>query len=178
MSNLPTRQETIDLMEQYIETEALRNHCRMVAAAAEAYAKVLGEDQELWFATGLLHDLDWEKYPDEHPKKAVNDLLADYPEELRHAVSAHAPQITTVKPESLLDRYLFACDEICGLMNAVSLMRPGRFSDMKVKSVKKKLKDKSFAANVGRSDIEEGMKLINKEAPDHIQFLIEVFREW
>ena len=178
MTNLPSREKTIALMEEYIKTEALRNHCQMVAAAMEAYAKELGEDQELWFSAGLLHDLDWEKYPDQHPKKATTDLLNDYPEQLKQAVAAHAPQITGVKPESLLDCYLFACDEICGLMNAAALIRPGRFSDMKYKSIKKKLKDKSFAANVSRSDIEEGMKHINKDAPEHIQFLIEVFREW
>jgi len=178
MSNLPIRQASVKLMEEYIENEALRNHCRMVAAATEAYAQELGEDVELWYAAGLLHDLDWEKYPDEHPKKAIADLLNDYPEELRQAVAAHAPGITGKQPATLLERYLFACDEICGLMNAVALMRPGRFSDMKYKSVKKKFKDKSFAANVSRSDIEEGIKLINKSAQEHIEFLINVFREW
>lgn len=178
MPKLPARERAEALMEKYIENEALRRHSRMVAVATEAYAKALGEDQELWYQAGLLHDLDWEKYPDEHPKRAVSELLVDYPQELRDAVEAHAPGITGKEPETLLERYLFACDEISGLMNAVSLMRPNGFSDMKVKSVKKKIKDKSFAANVSRDDIRRGFELIEKEAAEHIQFLIDVFKNF
>ena len=175
---LPKRQDSIKLMEQYIQDPALRNHCLMVAQAMEGYAQQLDQDVELWFAAGLLHDLDWEQFPDQHPQKALDDLLDDYPDQLKQAVAAHAPQRTQVQAESLLDRYLFACDEICGLMNAIALVRPNRFSDMKVKSINKKLKDKAFAANVSRKDIKQGLQLINKEAAEHFQFLIEVFRNW
>lgn len=178
MSNLPAKSASIALMEQYIKDPSLRNHCQMVAAAMAAYAQALGEDEELWFATGLLHDLDWEMYPDEHPKRAVAELLNDYPAELKQAALAHAPGITGIQPETLMERYLFACDEICGLMNAAALMRPGRFSDMAVKSVKKKIKDKSFAANVSRDDINLGFELINQTPELHIEFLINVFRGW
>jgi len=178
VKDLPSREEAEALLEKYIENEALRRHCRMVATAMEAYAKALDQDAELWYQTGLLHDLDWEKYPDEHPNRAISELLNDYPQVLKDAVAAHAPARTGKEAETLLDRYLFACDELSGLMNAVSLMRPNGFSDMKVKSVKKKIKDKSFAANVSRDDINKGFELIEKEVEDHVQFLIDVFKNF
>lgn len=170
------RKEVETLLEKYIENDALRHHCRMVAKALEAYAKVLDQDAELWYATGLLHDLDWEKYLDDHPNFAVKNILVDYPEEMKQAILAHAPARTSVEASSLLDKYLFACDELSGLMHAVSLMRPNGFADMQVKSVKKKIKDKSFAANVSREDIARGFELIGKNPEEHIQFLIEVFK--
>jgi putative nucleotidyltransferase with HDIG domain len=172
------RASALTLMRKYISDEMLRHHSLMVAEAMAAYANNLKEDVELWYITGLLHDLDWQKYPNEHPFKAVNDWLKDYPNELRQAILAHAPGITKMQPEKPIDRYLFACDEICGLMNAVALMRPNRFVDMKVKSVTKKIKDKSFAANVSREDIKQGFLLINKTPAEHIEFLINVFRSW
>lgn len=178
MSNtLPSRQESQQLLEQYIENPGLLHHSKMVAQAMEAYSKQLDKDSELWYQTGLLHDLDWEKYPDEHPNKAVNEILVDYPAKLIEAIKAHAPQRTSKQPETVLERYLFACDELAGLMHAVSLMRPGGFSDMKYKSVKKKLKDKRFAANASREDITRGFELIGKEPKEHVEFLIEVFKK-
>lgn len=173
---LPTRQASQDLLKQYVKNEALVHHCEMVAAAMEAYAKVLNEDSELWYQAGLLHDLDWEMYPDEHPNKAVKDILTEYPEELKIAILAHGPDRTGKQPETLIERYLFASDELSGIMHAVSLMRPNRFNDMEVKSVKKKLKDKHFAANVSRDDINRGFELIGKTPEEHIGFLIEVFK--
>ncbi len=178
MSNLPTKKQSQTLLDKYIKNESLKLHCQMVALAMAAYAKELNEDIDLWYQTGLLHDLDWEKYPDEHPKKAVNDILMDYPAELLDAILAHAPHITGKQPKTKLENYLFACDELTGLMYAISLMRPNGFSDMKYKSVKKKLKDKSFAANVSREDIKKGFELIEKEPKEHIEFLIEVFKQY
>lgn len=175
--SLPSRETSHQLLDKYIHNAALSHHCHMVAAAMEAYASKLGEDVELWYATGLLHDLDWEQFPDEHPRKAVAEFFADYPAEMKQAILAHAPSLTGVKADSLLDRYLFACDELSGLMHAVSLMRPNGFADMQVKSVKKKIKDKSFASNVSREDIAMGFELIDKESEEHIQFLIEVFQQ-
>lgn len=174
--SLPPREQSEALLDQYVKNDKLAHHCRMVATALEAYAKVLGEDAELWYQTGLLHDLDWEAFPDEHPNKAVAEFLTEYPAELRQAILAHAPERTNTVAETLLDKYLFACDELSGLMHAASLMRPTRFTDMEVKSVKKKLKDKSFAANVSREDIENGMTMIGKNPDDHIAFLINVFQ--
>lgn len=172
---LPSRKLAEDLLAKFIKNDNLKHHCHMVAKAMESYAKHLGEDAELWYQAGLLHDLDWEKYPDEHPNYALANLLSDYPEELKQAVASHAPGRTGVEPNSTLDRYLFACDELSGFMHAASLMRPNGFSDMKPKSIKKKLKDVSFAKNVSREDIYHGVELINSSLDDHISFLIEVF---
>jgi len=179
---MKSREESGQLLRQYIENENLRHHCRMVAAAMEAYARKLKKDEdeiERWWAAGLLHDLDWEKYPDEHPAKAVKEILprAGYPDEVISAIETHAPERTGRHPETEIERYLFACDELSGFMNAVSLVRPNGFSDMKVKSVRKKLKDKRFAAEVPREDIQKGAELIGSELSDHIAFLIGVFRE-
>jgi len=173
---LPSREESEKLLKQYVHNPALLHHCYMVAQAMQAYASTLGEDQELWYQAGLLHDLDWEMYPDEHPHKAVNELLNSYPSVLIAAITAHAPGRTGKQPNTLIEKYLFACDEISGLMHAVSLMRPNGFADMEVKSVKKKMKDKSFAANVSREDIQQGFELIGKTPEEHIGFLIKVFQ--
>jgi lysyl-tRNA synthetase class 2 len=174
---LPSRTDSQKLLDQYIKNAALMRHSQMVGQAMEAYAKVLGEDQELWYQAGLLHDLDWEMYPDEHPNKAVAEIIHEYPEALKDAILAHGPDRTGKHPETLIERYLFACDELSGFLNAVSLMRPNKFEGMEVKSVKKKLKDKSFAANVSRTDIEQGFELIGKTPEEHIGFLIEVFQK-
>ncbi|MFD2532294.1 HD domain-containing protein [Gracilimonas halophila] len=176
-----TREQSINLLKTYIESESLLNHSMMVAQAMEAYARHLekGEAEiEEWWTAGLLHDLDWEKYPDEHPNKAVNEILPEkgFSIKIIEAIKAHAPERTGKEPESEIERYLFACDELSGFMNAVSLMRPNKFEDMKVKSVTKKLKDSKFAANVPREDIRKGARLIGKELQDHISFLIEVYR--
>jgi lysyl-tRNA synthetase, class II len=174
---LPPRKDAEKLLEAYIHDKALRNHCYMVANALQAYAQTLGEDEELWYQTGLLHDLDWEQFPDEHPNKAINEILTDYPEILLKAIATHAPERTGQSPQTLLEKYLFACDEISGFINAVSLLRPDGYKDMKPKSIKKKLKTKQFAANVKREDIEEGLKLIDKSADEHFEFLIKVFQK-
>lgn len=173
--SLPSREESEKLLKELIKNENLLHHCFMVAEAMEAYAQKLGEDAELWYQAGLLHDLDWEKYPDEHPNYAIKNLFTDYPEELKQAVASHAPQRTGVSASNLMDKYLFAIDELAGFLNAYSLMRPEGFKGMKAKSVAKKLKDKGFAANVARQDIYDGFELIGKDAREHIEFLIGVF---
>ncbi len=174
------REKSLKLLNAYVEGESLNQHCIMVAMAMEAYAKQLGKKEEEvneWWTAGLLHDLDWEKYPDEHPRKAVNEILPElgYSELVINAIKAHAPERTGKEPETEIECYLFACDELSGFMKAVSLMRPTGFDGMKVKSVTKKLKTVNFAANVPREDIEKGVKLIKKELNEHIQFLIGVF---
>jgi putative nucleotidyltransferase with HDIG domain len=179
---MKSRVESMSLLNRYIENEKLRHHCRMTAAAMEAYAYKWNrseEDLERWWTAGLLHDLDWEKYPEEHPAKAVKEILPKngYSDEIIHAVEAHASERTGREPEMPIERALFACDELSGFMNAVSLVRPNGFADMKVKSVTKKLKDKSFAADVSRGDIRKGASLIGANLNEHIVFLIEVFRE-
>ena len=175
-----SREKSLELLNTYVENESLNQHCRMVAKAMEAYALDLGKSTngvEEWWAAGLLHDLDWEKFPDEHPNKAINEILPEfgYPDSVLNAIKTHAPERTGKEPETEIERYLFACDEISGFMNAVSLMRPTGFNGMKVSSVTKKLKTLNFAANVPREDIRKGANLIRKELSDHIQFLIGVF---
>ncbi|MBP7740777.1 lysine--tRNA ligase [Candidatus Woesebacteria bacterium] len=172
---LPSREESLELLGKYIKDKSLFNHCEMVALAMQEYAKSLGENEDLWYATGLLHDLDWEMFPDEHPNKALADLLGEYPQTMLDAIAAHAPSRTGKSPATTLEKYLFACDEISGFMNAVSILRPTGFEGMKTKSINKKLKTKAFAANVSREDIEEGLKLINKSADEHFTFLIKIF---
>lgn len=174
---LPPRSDSQSLLDHYVKNPALRNHCEMVAQAMEAYANALGEEPELWYQAGLLHDCDWEAYPDEHPNYAIKNLLSEYPQDLLDAIAAHAPDRTGKKPKTLIEKYLFACDELSGFMHAVSLMRPDGFSGMKPKSIKKKLKDKSFAAAVSREDIAQGFELIGKTPDEHIEFLITVFQK-
>lgn len=173
--SLPSRDQSEALMEKHIQGENLRLHCRMVAAAMEAYASKLGEDADLWYQTALLHDLDWEEFPDEHPNLAVREWLTDYPEELRSAILAHGPDRTGREPETTMERYLYACDELSGFLHAYSLMRPEGFRGMKANKVLKKLQDRSFAANVNRADVEKGFTLIEVDPAEHIQFLIQVF---
>lgn len=174
---LPSREQSEQLMESHIQSEALRHHSRMVAQAMEAYARKLGKNAELWYQAGLLHDIDWEEFPDEHPNRAVNEWFGEYPQALKDAVLAHAPDRTGKHPQTLLERHLFATDELSGLIHAISLMRPNGFADMEVKSVKKKLKDRAFAANVSRDDITQGAELIGVPIEEHIGFLIEVFKQ-
>jgi putative nucleotidyltransferase with HDIG domain len=166
-----------NLLKQYIKSPSLLRHCEMVAQAMEAYANKLGEDAEKWRLTGLLHDIDWEMHPDEHPNKAISDILpqAGVDPEIIAAIAAHAPSRTGQKPSTPLEKYLFACDEICGFLDAVAKVRPEGFVGMKWSSVNKKLKNKSFAANVSRDDIEEGANLIETPLGDHTTFLINVF---
>ncbi|MTI86627.1 MAG: HD domain-containing protein [Balneolaceae bacterium] len=175
------RVQTKKLLNEYIDSKSLRNHSEMVASAMQAYAIHLNkseEEVEKWWTSGLLHDLDWEKYPEEHPKKAVQEILPkhNYPQEILDAIQAHAPKRTGKEPTTEMERYLFACDELSGFMYAVSLMRPNKFEDMKVKSVTKKIKDSKFAANIPREDLKKGAELIKKDLKEHIQFLIHVFR--
>jgi predicted hydrolase (HD superfamily) len=175
-----TRQEAETLLTTWIENPNLQHHCRMVAAAMDAYALRLQKDmttREEWFLAGLLHDLDWEKHPDEHPNYALTHVLPQTglsPAAL-DAIRAHAPERTGKHPESEIERYLFACDELSGFMHAVSLMRPEGFAGMSAKSVTKKMKDARFAANVSRDDIRRGAALIEIELNAHIEFLAEVF---
>jgi predicted hydrolase (HD superfamily) len=175
------REEVRKLVDTYVQNDNLRHHCAMVASAMEACARNRKLDEDAahnWWTAGMLHDLDWEKYPDEHPNYALENIFPKYdlPDEVICAIRAHAPERTGFRPETTIERYLFACDELSGFMHAVSLMRPNGFSDMSPKSVLKKLKDKRFAENVSREDIRNGANLINSELTDHVAFLIDVFK--
>ncbi len=141
-------------------------------------ARLRGHDEELWGLAGLLHDLDWERHPDEHPLRAVEVLRAEgYPEPVLHAILAHRSEFTGVEPESELDRALVACDELAGFVVACALVRPNGIDDLQPKSVVKKLKDRSFAAGVDRAEVTRGMALLAVDRTEHIRQVIEALRE-
>ena len=175
---MPGRDEALALLERWVENENLRRHMLAVEAAVRHYARQRGRDEETWGLAGLLHDLDWEKHPEEHPIEAVSELRAlGYPEEVLHAILAHRTEVTGVHPETELDKVLFACDELAGLVHATCLVRPTGIDDLTPKSVTNKLKDKAFAAGVSREEVEKGVELIGLERSQHIQNVIDGMRE-
>jgi putative nucleotidyltransferase with HDIG domain len=174
---MPDRNDALRLLESWVANEGLRKHMLAVEAAVRHYAKLRGGDPEVWGLAGLLHDLDWEKHPDQHPKVAVDHLRTlGYPEEVLHAILAHRPDFTGVEPTSELDKVLAACDELSGLVFAACLVRPNGVDDLEPKSVVKKLKDKTFAAGVSREEVERGVALIGLERAEHIGNVIAALR--
>lgn len=179
-----TRDEALALMHEYTPSEALRRHMYGVEAAMRAYARKFGEDEEAWGLVGLLHDFDYERYPnkdhsptEEHPSHGVNLLRTrGFPEESCQAILGHATYCG-VPRETRLAKTLFAVDELCGFLVACALVRPSRsLADLSVKSVKKKLKDKAFAKGVNREDIGTGIEEMGIPLDEHVQFLIEALR--
>jgi len=163
------REEALKLLRKYTKNENLVKHGLAVEAAMRAYARRFGEDEELWGITGLLHDFDYERYPEEHPLRGAK-LLEElgYPQDVIHAIKAHA-DFTGVKRESLLDKTLFAVDELTGLIVATALVRPTKsLGEVKVRSVRKKMKDRSFARGVSREDIARGAEELGVELDEHI----------
>ncbi len=178
------RTEALALMHEYTPSDALRKHMYAVEAAMRAYARKFGDDEETWGVVGLLHDFDYERYPnasrsptEEHPS-AGSKVLAErgYPEPLRRAILAHA-SYTGVPRDTPVAKTLYAVDELCGFLVACALVRPSRsLADLEVPSVKKKLKDKAFARNVNRDEIREGAEELGVPLDDHIRFVIEALR--
>jgi putative nucleotidyltransferase with HDIG domain len=174
---MPDRSHAVALLEEWVDNEGLRKHMYAVEAAVRHYARLRGADEDVWGLAGLLHDLDWEKHPDEHPLTAVEHLRAQgYPEQVLHAILAHRSEYTGVEPESELDKVLVACDELSGLVYATCLVRPTGIDDLKPKSVTKKLKDKAFAAGVSRDEVARGVELIGLERSEHVQNVIDGLR--
>jgi predicted hydrolase (HD superfamily) len=173
------RSDALALMHDWVASESLRRHMYSVEAAMRAYARKNGADEELYGITGLVHDFDYEKNPDEHPVPGAA-VLAErgYPEALVHAVLAHGyPARSDVPPETDLDRTLRACDEVTGLITAAALVRPSRsLSDLEAKSVLKKFKDTAFAAGVDREDVRNSCEELGVDLAEHIQFIIEAMR--
>ncbi len=177
MATTPSRDDALELLHDWVENEGLRTHMLAVEAAVRHYARMRGADEELWGLAGLLHDLDWERNPDDHPLPAVEELRArGYPPEVIQAILAHRSDFTGVEPESELDRVLVACDELSGLVVACCLVRPNGVDDLKPKSVTKKLKDRAFAAGVSRDEVQRGIELIGLDRNDHIQNVIDGLR--
>jgi predicted hydrolase (HD superfamily) len=177
VASLPDRSEAVALLHEWVENDGLRKHMLGVEAAMRHYARLHGENEDLWGLSGLLHDLDWEKFPDEHPRRAVEEFRErGYAEDLINAVLSHAPNRTGRQPETLLDRTLFAVDELSGLVYACCLVRPTGIDDLAPKSVTKKLKDKAFAAGVNRDDVAQGVEMLGIERSAHIQNVIDGMR--
>lgn len=168
-----------ELLHKYIQNENLRKHCYAVESAMRFYAEKLNRDADTWGAVGLLHDLDWEMYPDTHPNTAVPILEeAGYDKEFIDAVLGHAyPDRTDVQRTTDMAKYLFACDEITGLITAYSYMKPGGIDDVNSKGVIKKMKDKAFARNVNREDLTKGAEEIGMPLQEHIDNVIEAMKK-
>jgi len=171
----PSRDEAWELFCEWTESESLRRHVRAVELAMVAYAGKYGEDEELWAATGILHDLDYEKHPDletGHPRVALAYFEEQgYPQELIDAVAGHATFLG-VPRETRLAKTLFAVDELSGFVAAVALVRPDGIAGMTPKSVKKKLKQPSFAAAVNRDEVREGAEALGEDFDQHVAFVI------
>ena len=179
-SKVPTREEAFDLLKEYNQSESLIRHALAVEGVMRYCARKRGEDEEKWGIVGLVHDLDYEKYPDQHCKKTEEILKKrDWPEEYVRAVVSHGWGLCSdVKPETEMEKVLFAIDELTGLVATTALVRPSKsVLDMKAKSVKKKWKDKRFAAGVDRSIIEKGAEMLGVQVGDLIQDAIMGMRE-
>jgi len=166
------REKALALLKHWNHSEALIKHGLQVESIMRHYAQAAGEDPEYWGCVGLLHDVDYEKYPDEHCKKAVEILQdAGYDEAFIHAVVSHGFGLCSdVEPQLYMEKVLFTIDELSGLINAAAIMRPSKsVTDLEVKSVKKKFKDKKFAAGVDRQIILDGCQRLGAELDDVIE---------
>jgi putative nucleotidyltransferase with HDIG domain len=179
-----TRDDALALMHEYTQSDALRKHMYAVEAAMRAYARKHGEDEEAYGLVGLLHDFDYERYPndahsatEQHPSFGVSLLRQrGLPEPMCRAILGHA-SYTGVPRDTLVAKTLFAVDELCGFLVACALVRPSRsLTDLEVSSVKKKLKDKAFARGVNRDEVHQGAAELGVPLDDHIQFVIEALR--
>jgi putative nucleotidyltransferase with HDIG domain len=179
-ANAPTREEALNLLRQYNKNESLIKHAMAVEGVMRYIARKRGEDEEKWGLIGLIHDLDYEQFPDQHCKKTEEILKEnDWPEEYIRAAVSHGWGICTdVKPESDMEKVLYAIDELTGLVVTSALVRPSKsVMDMKAKSVKKKWKQKQFAAGVDRSIIEKGTEMLGVELGELITDTIMGMRD-
>ena len=179
-SNVPTREEALALLKQYNKNESLIKHAMAVEGVMRYIARKRGEDEEKWGVIGLIHDLDYEQFPDQHCKKTEEILKENnWPEEYIRAVVSHGWGICSdVKPESDMEKVLYAIDELTGLVVTSALVRPSKsVMDMKAKSVKKKWKQKQFAAGVDRSIIERGAEMLGVEVSELIADTIAGMQE-
>jgi len=176
--SLPDKPEAKALLEEHVLDGYQRHHALMVATAMDGYARAFNGDPHLWYVTGLLHDLDFEQYPDLHPAESLKWFREwNYPEDLIHAVEAHAYGYHgfTTLPQTKLAAALLACDEISGIFYAYRKLNPVRYGEMKASSIKKKLKEPSFAAKVDRKTIYMGCEHLGVSVDDHIASLIRFF---
>ena len=184
MSTLPDRAEALALVQEYTASESLRKHMLAVEAAMRAYAERFGEDPERWGLAGLIHDFDYERYPndahsptEEHPSWGVA-LLRErgWPEDVLQAVLGHAGYTGTPR-ETRMAKTLFAVDELTGLVTATALVRPSRsVHEVDARAVRKKMKDKAFARGVSRDDVVSGAEELGVDLDEHIQFVVDAMR--
>ena len=170
------RDAALALMHEYTASESLRRHMLAVEAAMRAYARKWGEDEEKYGLEGLLHDFDYERWPDppNHPLKGAEILKErGYPDEIIYAIKSHADYLPDCPRTSRLDKTLYACDELAGFITACAMVRPERLAGMQTSSVKKKLKAKAFAASINRDDITRGAADLGVDLDEHIQFVID-----
>jgi putative nucleotidyltransferase with HDIG domain len=173
-----TRDQAWNTLTKYTKSEALRRHALAVEAAVGWYAQRLGEDEEFWRATALLHDFDYEMHPtlDKHPQDGAAILREEgYPEELIEAVLSHAEHLSMPR-DTPLKKTLFACDELAGFVHACGLVRPDGIATLEPKSVRKKLKQPSFAAGVHRDEVYRGAEELELDLDEHIRNVIEAMR--
>ena len=175
-----SRAENLALVREYTHSDSLMKHMLAVEAAMRAYARKFGEDEEKWGTVGLLHDFDYERWPNppDHPLQGSRILKErGYSDEIIYAIKSHASYLTDCPRVSRLDKALFACDELCGFITACALVRPNRLEELEAKSVRKKMKQVTFAAAVKREDITSGAADLGVDLDEHIQFCIAALRE-
>ncbi len=175
------RGEAWALLTEYTKSDSLQKHALAVEACLRAYARKYGEDENEWSITALLHDFDYEMYPElpDHPLKG-SEILKEkgYPEKVRRAILGHAAEHTGIPRDTLLAKALFACDEIAGFITACALVRPDRIQSLEARSVRKRMKDKAFARSVNREDIIKGAEELGTPLDEHIAFCIEAMRAY
>jgi predicted hydrolase (HD superfamily) len=172
---LPTRAEAEQLLDSHVKDEYQRLHARMVGQAVEGYAAQFGGDPDLWYVTGLVHDIDFEEHPDKHPGESLTWFKEwGYPDELIHAVEAHAYGYNgfTTLPQTELAAALMACDEMCGIFFAYKKVNPIPYAQMSAKSVRKRFDEARFAAKIDRAVIRRGCELLHVDLDAHIANLI------
>jgi putative nucleotidyltransferase with HDIG domain len=173
------RAEALALLKEYTQNPSLIKHMLAVEVAMRAYARKLGEDEERWGIVGLLHDFDYERWPNppDHPLKGSEILRQHrYPEDVIYAIKSHADYLPDCPRIHQIDKALYACDELAGLITAAALVRPQAITDLTAASVKKKMKSKGFARNVNREDIERGAADFGVDLTEHIQFIIDAMK--
>jgi predicted hydrolase (HD superfamily) len=180
--NVLSKEDAHQLLNEWVLNDRLRLHMKQVANLMKSWAaereNLNEEDQWRWEMAGLLHDADWDQWPDQHCKKIIEELeKRKIDPEIIHAIASHGPNHFGVKPETKMDKMLYAFDELSGLIHAYSLMRPGGYEGMELKGVKKRLKEKSFAANVSREEILDACNRAGIELDQVIQFIIQHQKE-
>lgn len=176
--NVLSKEEAAALLNEWVSNDKLKTHMKQVAHLMKSWAaekeKLDEAGQWRWEMAGLLHDADWDQWPGEHCKKIINELeTRNIDPEIIHAIASHGPNHFGVEPETKMDKMLYAFDELSGLIHAYSLMRPERYKDMELKGVKKRLKEKSFAANVSREEIQDACDRAGLPLEDVIIFIIQ-----